>query len=71
MCGVLYGQGVTATLESVNNHEALAIIGKNLGVVDGYLEKREKRKEKERGPPKAAFYQCEKMTERSKQQALF
>jgi len=37
-----------------------------LGVVDGYLEKREERKKKERAPPKAAFYQYEKAKERSK-----
>ena len=44
----------------------LVVMGKNLGVVDGYLEKREERKKKERAPPKAAFYQYEKAKERSK-----
>ena len=34
--------------------------GKNLGVVDGYLEKREERKKKERAPPKAAFSNTKK-----------
>ena len=36
------------------------ILGKNLGVVDGYLEKREERKKKERAPPKAAFSNTKK-----------
>ncbi len=35
-------------------------IGKKLGVVDGYLEKREERKKKERAPPKAAFSNTKK-----------